>query len=148
MGTHQSLLSQVCWAQTRNSTLANGSLREAAGLLAEVAASEALRLMPVDETGDRLIGAALAGRAGLLLVDASRRLDGEQVLLVAGHLAGAMGVALKASQARALGATYVDAAVIGGWPGGVHGCERVWDIASTDSRQIPFRQALQGSDAS
>lgn len=148
MGTHQSLLSQVRWAQTQNSTLANDNLREAAELLGSVAIREELRLMPVDETGDRLIGAALATRADLLLVDSSRRLDGEHVLLVAGHLAGAMGVALKASLAQTLGATRIEAAALGGWPGGIHGCERVWDIASIETRAQPRRQTMRSSRTS
>lgn len=130
MGTRRDLLSQVCWAQTRNSTLSSDELRRAANLLAEVATCEGLRLMPVDEAGDRLIGAALASRDDLPLVDASHRLDGQNVLLVAGHLAGAVGVALKASLARALGAVRVDAAIIGGWPAGISDCEQVWDIAA------------------
>jgi hypothetical protein len=129
MGTRQELLSRVCWAQTHNSTLSSDELRRAADLLAEVAASEGLRLMPVDEAGDRLIGAALVARDDLPLVDASRRLDGEYVLLVAGHVAGAVGVALKASLARALGAVRVDAAILGGWSAGITDCERVWNIA-------------------
>jgi hypothetical protein len=129
MATCRDLLAQVCWAQTRNSTLASGELRVAAELLADVAEGEGFRLMPVDETGDRLIGAALVSRDDLPLVDASHRLDGEDVLLVTGHLAGAVGVSLKASLARALGAVRVDAAVLGGWSAGIAGCERVWDIA-------------------
>lgn len=129
MATRQDLLSQVCWAQTRNSTLSNDELRRAADLLTEVALGEGLRLMPVDESGDRLIGAALACRDGLPLVDSSRRLDGEEVLLVTGHVAGAVGIALKASLARALGAVRVDAALLGGWGETIAGCERVWDIA-------------------
>ena len=129
MGNRQDLLSQVYWAQTRNSTLSSEELRRAADLLAEVAQGEELRLMPVDESGDRLIGAALARRDDLPLVDSSRRLDGEDVLLVTGHVAGAVGIALKASFARALGAVRVDAALLGGWSEAITGCERVWDIA-------------------
>lgn len=128
MGTDQDFLSQVYSAQTLNSTLANEDLREAAESLIDVAVGEAWRLMPVDEAGDRLIGAALVTRFDLSLVDASRRLDGQRVLLVTGHLAGAVGVALKATLAHALGATRVDAAVLGGWAEGIPGCERVWDI--------------------
>ncbi len=129
MGTCQDLLSQVCWVQTRNSTLSSEELRRAAGILSEVAVAEGLRLMPVDEAGDRLIGAALAVRDDLPLVDSSRRLDGEDILLVTGHVAGAVGVALKASLARALGAMRVEAAILGGWNAGIADCERVWNIA-------------------
>ena len=129
MGTCQDLLSQVCWAQTRNSTLSSHELRRAADRLAEVAVGEGLRLMPVDEAGDRLIGAALAASDLLSLVDASRRLDGEDILLVTGHVAGAVGVSLKASMARALGAVRVEAAILGGWSAGITNCERVWNIS-------------------
>lgn len=129
MGTCQDLLTQVCWAQTRNSTLSNGELRRAADLLAKVALREGLRLLPVDETGDRLIGAALVRRDDLPLVDASHRLDGKNVLLVTGHVAGGAGVALKASSARALGAVRVEAALLGGWNAEIAGCDHVWDIA-------------------
>lgn len=129
MATCRNLLAQVHWAQTRNSTLAGDELRVAAELLAGVAEGQKFRLMPVDETGERLIGATLVTRDDLPLVDASHRLDGENVLLVTGHLAGVVGVALKASLARSLGAVGVDAAVLGGWSEGIAGCGRVWDIS-------------------
>lgn len=133
MSAHQSLLSQVCYVQSRNSTLRDDSLREAASRLAKIATNEDLQLMPVDETGDRLIGAALVVFSGLTLVDVSRRLDGRRILLVAGHLAGAVGVSLKATVALSLGADHVEAASLGGWEGGIEGCTHVWDIADTDS---------------
>ncbi len=138
MGTNQDFLSQVCWAQTLNSTLANEDLREAAELLVDVAAGKAWQMMPVDEAGGRLIGAALVTRGDLSLVDASRRLDEQRVLLVTGHLAGAVGVALKATLVHALGATRVDAAVLGGWAEDILGCERVWDI--TPREGLPQRK--------
>lgn len=137
MSTHQSLLSQVCSAQSRNSTLADASLRGAASRLAKIAIAEDMLLMPADETGDRLIGAALVAHNGLALVDASRRLDGQKILLVAGHLAGAVGVSLRATVALKLGAEHIEAASLGGWANGIQGCIRVWDITDTDSHQRP-----------
>lgn len=131
MSTHQSLLSQVCAAQSRNSTLSDEPLRGAASRLARIAITERMHLMPVDQTGDRLVGAALAAHDGLALVDASFRLDGQKILLVAGHLAGSIGVSLRATVARKLGAVHVEAASLGGWADHIQGCARVWDIADT-----------------
>ena len=104
---------QVCEAQTRNSTLASKELRGAARTLAALATDGGWALLAVDGAGERLIGAALVADEGVRVVDTSRRLDGLPVLLVAGHIAGPTGIAMKASLALSLGATRVMATVLG-----------------------------------
>jgi hypothetical protein len=113
MTSTRNLLTRVCDAQTRNSTLAATELRDAARTLAAIATDGGWALLGVDAAGERLIGAALIADDRVRLVDASRRLDGLSVLLVAGHIAGPTGIAMKATLALSLGATRVEATVLG-----------------------------------
>ena len=104
-----SLLNRVLAAQTANSTLGGDDLSNAGCEVAAIALSGGDALMAADSAGERVIGAALLAEDGVRTVDTSRRLDNQSVLLVAGHLAGMTGIALKAALARSLGASKVHA---------------------------------------
>jgi hypothetical protein len=84
--------------------------------------------MAADEAGERLIAAALLADARACAVDASRRLDGQSVLLVAGYLVGTTGIALKANLARSLGASHIWAAFLGETDAKVQGCDEVTSL--------------------
>ena len=124
-----SLLDRICEAQTRNTTLAGDNLRAAACDLSLLARGTRRGLLAVDETGERLIGATLVLGRGVYAVEASRRLDGLDVLLVAGHLAGTTGIAMKAELARSLGARSVEVATLEGLGSPVSGCDRVHQVS-------------------
>lgn len=141
MANTVSLLSQVCDAQTRNSTLAGDDLRNAGREIAALAVGEGYAVMAADEAGERLIGAALLADDRVRAADASHRLDGQSVLMVAGYLAGTSGMALKAALVRSLGALHVRATVLGSSGVRVDGCEQVTAI-----RTQPRLIALQGHD--
>lgn len=123
-----SLLNQVCAAQTANSTLRGDDLRNAGRKVAGLATRDGCVLMAVDDAGERLIAAALLADHAVRAADSSGRLDDQSVLLVAGHLAGSTGIALKADLARALGAAHVQAAFLGDEHLSVHGCDRVTSL--------------------
>lgn len=125
MTSSTSLLMQVCEAQTRNSTLASKELRSAARTLAALATAGGWALLAVDGAGERLIGAALVADEGVRVVDASRRLDGLSILLVAGHIAGPTGISMKAALALSLGAIRVEATVLGPWTPASDGVQRM-----------------------
>lgn len=125
-----SLLDRICEAQTRNTTLAGDDLRAAAHGLAALAMGSRMRLLAVDEAGERLIGAALVQDHGVQTVDTSRRLDDLHILLVAGWVAGTTGIAMKAELARSLGAQRVEVVTLGSVESPIAGCERVLQITS------------------
>lgn len=123
-----SLLDSICQAQTRNTTLAGDHLRAAARDLSRLATATGRRLLAVDEAGERLIGAALVLGHKVPVADASRRLDGLDILLVAGYVAGTTGIVMKVDLARALGARSVEVAVLGGPESPIAGCDRVLQV--------------------
>lgn len=100
------LLSQLLEASERNTRLAGDELRLAATAVAACAATEGLLVASADDTGERIIGAALA-LAELNLLDRTRRADGRAVLLVAGHIAGPYDVERTAAMLRSLGAAHI-----------------------------------------
>lgn len=124
-----SLLDRICDAQTRNSTLSGEDLRAAAQNLAALATRSRRILLAVDEPGERLIGAALMIDERLRAADTSRRLDGLSLLLVAGHIAGTTGISIKAGIARSLGASSVDAVVLGERALTIDGCDEIGVLA-------------------
>lgn len=128
MSPSASLLDQVCAVQSANSTLSGDDLRMAGRKVASLAAREGCLLMAVDAAGERLIAAAILADDAVRTADTSCRLDDQWVLLVAGHLAGSTGIALKADLARALGAAYVQATFLGDEHLSVHGCDRVTSL--------------------
>ncbi len=102
---------------------------------AALSAALGWHLLASGQSGERIVAAAsLDHRA--LFADASRRLDGLVVLLVAGLLAGPYELARDAAVARSLGATAVHAAFIGGWDCPIPGCDstRTFSTVHTGSR--------------
>lgn len=127
---------QVLIAQTRNSALSGANLRAAGVALARVARSECLSLLSADGSGERIIGSAVSQDDGLPLVDSSRRLDGMDVLLVAGFQAGTAGLTEKARLCRSLGARRVDAAFLPEEGQVVSGCDQVWALSVGQPRLV------------
>ena len=121
-----SLLSDVLEAQTQNARLRGEDLRRAGEFIAAHAVKAGLAVSAVDRTSERLVAAASIADGNVLVVDESERLDGQRVLLVAGHCAGPMGIAAQASIARALGATWVEAMYVAVDPGD-------WSIPGVDA---------------
>lgn len=119
------ILDRVLAAQTANCTLRGDDLRSAGREVAALAARTGDALLAVDDAGERIIGSALLADDGVRTVDSSRRLDDQSVLLVAAHVAGTTGIALKAEMARSLGASQVHAVILGEDCGDIHGCDRV-----------------------
>ncbi|MBE1514313.1 hypothetical protein [Nesterenkonia halotolerans] len=113
MASSLSLLDRVFGAQTGNSTLRGEELSAAARNLADRVAHDDWRLMAVDGAGERIIAAALDLSPQLQLTDASRRLDGLSIMLVAGYAAGEAGIQHKAGLARRLGAVAVQVTHLG-----------------------------------
>lgn len=133
MSTPVSLLNRILTAQTANSTLRGEDLRNAGREIAALALGAGDALMAVDDAGERIVGAALVADDGVRAVDSSRRLDNQSVLLVAGHVAGTTGIALKADLARSLGAPHVHAAFLAEERvhiANIHGCDRVTPLTS------------------
>lgn len=131
MSTPVSLLNRILAAQTANSTLRGDDLRKAGREIADLALGAGDALMAVDDAGERIVGAALLADDGVRAVDSSRRLDNQSVLLVAGHVAGTMGITLKADLARSLGARRVRAAFLGEElvnSVNIRGCDRVTSL--------------------
>lgn len=113
-------------AQMLNAGLSGKSLVEAAEEAVRLASKRGAALLAVDPVGERIIGTASALRPhGCRLADRNTRLDGGSVLLVSGAAAGPVGLLDAAMMARSLGAAHVQAAVLGGWPYDVQGCESV-----------------------
>jgi hypothetical protein len=129
MASSHPLLDGVLRAQTANSTLSGDELRRAARRLVTVAAAAPSALLAVDAAGERLVGAAILLSGDLRLVDRSRRLDGESVMLVAGHIAGTAALVTAAGMAIAMGAERVQAVVLGDTPGSVDGCGQVHSLS-------------------
>lgn len=125
-----SLLDRILDAQTSNSTLCGDDLRSAGREVAALALSGGDELLAVDCAGERIIGAALLADDRVRAVDVSRRLDHQSVLLVAGHVAGTTGIALKADLARSLGAARVRAAVLNEERVNIQGCDSVVSLTS------------------
>lgn len=109
-------------AQRHEGTFGGSELLQAARSVARIAANRHLRLMACDRSGERIVGTASA-LTSCGLVDTSSRLDGVAVLLVAGLLAGPVGLAQQAKTARSLGAREVHAVFLGGWEHPIEGCD-------------------------
>lgn len=124
-----SLLSRICEAQTKNAALTGEDLHAAARDLSLLATGTRRVLLAVDGIGERLIGVALVQGHDVHAVEASRHLDGLDVLLVAGHVAGTTGIAMKAELARSLGARSVEVATLDGLALPISGCDRVLQVS-------------------
>lgn len=125
------VLSAVLGVQSRNIALSAEELVSAARQVSVLVNVENLSAVPLDRTGDKIVGAGIARGIHLNMADTTRRLDNEQVLLVSGEIAGSAGISIRASTLRSLGAKRVDAAVLGGWSEPIEGCNRLWDISPT-----------------
>ncbi|MGG5259084.1 hypothetical protein [Phycicoccus avicenniae] len=124
------LLAGVLEAQTRNSLLAGDELLAAAQALVELMRTQNAVALPSDGVGDRILGAALLLDPTLPLADRSLRFDGCSVLLVAGHISGEANVSTRAQSVRALGAIYVEAALLSHWAEPIEGCDAVRSIGN------------------
>lgn len=130
------LLTEVYDAQSGNSTLAGESLRRAGSEIAALAMERKLGVLAVGAAGERLVGAALLADERVRPLDVSCRLDGESVLLVAGHLAGPTGLATKAAFARALGASRVESVGVSFRDIEITGCDHVITLTQPRSRLV------------
>jgi len=116
-----------------NSALVGDALMEAAKEVVAVARSKQAVVIPTDAASERLIGVALATMPKMFrLADRTRRFDGDTVLLVAGALAGPVGLLEQAAVAARLGAAHVHAAVFCGWADPIVGCESVTGFGASD----------------
>ncbi len=118
------MLARVLDATERNSVLAGPALRSAADAVAVRANRDDLYVIASDEAGERMIGAALMTRA-LRLVDRSRRVDGQSILIVSGWVAGSFDIQTLAERMRSLGAADVHAIVLNGAGERIEGCNTV-----------------------
>jgi hypothetical protein len=128
MSTLDEAVRLLVLVQDRNARLSGEDLTRAADRLA--AACEGRRVMVgVDATGDRIIGAALVLHPSVCRpAVATARVDGLDVLLVSGALAGPFGLLRAAEQSLRLGANSVEAAVLDGWSEEIPGIGRTLDI--------------------
>ncbi|MGH3724608.1 MAG: hypothetical protein ACRDUS_10860 [Mycobacterium sp.] len=124
------MLDRVLAAQTANSTLRGDDLRTAGRKVAALSTRTGDALLAVDDAGERIIGASLLADDSVRTADSSQRFDGESVLLVAGHIAGTTGIALKAAVARSLGASRVHAVIFGEACIDIPGCDRVTALST------------------
>ncbi|BDD80321.1 hypothetical protein TPB0596_00840 [Tsukamurella pulmonis] len=143
-----SLLSDVLEAQTRNARLRGDDLRRVGEVIAAHAVKGGVLVSAVDRVSERLVAAASIADGTVLVVDESERLDGQRVLLVAGHCAGPMSIATQASITRALGAMWVEAMYMavdsGGWsiPGvDALAALNVHDLGRRAAKDSPDRDA-------
>ncbi|WP_141214029.1 hypothetical protein [Mycobacterium marinum] len=131
MSAPASLLNRILTAQGANSTLRGDDLRSAGREVSALALGAGDAIMAVDEAGERIVGAALLADDRVCAVDCSRRLDNQPVLLVAGYVAGTVGIVLKADLARSLGAPHVHAVFLGEEgmnTANIHGCDVVTSL--------------------
>lgn len=124
------LLKCVLEAQTHNSNLSGDELMSAAIALARIARLRRFAVLPSDQAGERILGAALALEEAIEPADRSCRFDRQRVLLVAGYIAGDASVSSRASAARALGAENVDVALLTPWPDRIEGCDQIWCLGT------------------
>ena len=106
--------------QRRNNLLSGMELRAAAEKLAFLPKRPGLVVVPFDDPGHRILGAALALSFCVTPADHTRRYTGP-VLLLGGYQAGPLGVVQAAQLAWSLGATHVEVAYLGGWEADVEG---------------------------
>lgn len=143
MAVTRDLLAAVVTAQSRNSTLDGEELRECGRQTARLARERRLGLLAADATGERLIGAALAMADGLRVFDRTQNLGGAAVLLVSGRVAGAAGLAQEVRMTKALGASRVEVAVLGGWADPIPGCASVACVSALPPQNMNQTHAPQ-----
>lgn len=136
MSATRSLLAQVCEAQSLNSTLSGDELRRAGRKVARLAVERGLTLVPADASGERLIGAALLADDRVRSADASQRLDGQSVLLVAGYQAGTASLEASAGVANRLGAARVQIAALGAMRSDIAGTEAYSSIEASPAHLV------------
>jgi hypothetical protein len=126
-------LARVLDAQRENATLAGSQLRAAARDLIDLCVNQSTVVLTYDDAGQRIVGAALAlDDAFPVPFDTTAPLPlGAVCLLVGGVIAGPFGVAKLAQLAHNLGASQVNAAVLGGWSDPISGINNVHPLAST-----------------
>lgn len=130
--THELLL-RALDAHRANALLAGQQLRDAAQHLLTLCAESRPIVLAYDPVGERIIGAALALSDSRHVVPADRTAmfpGGTFCLLVGGLIAGPVGVADCADEARQAGAARVDAAVLGGWQSQISGVDRIHALGS------------------
>jgi hypothetical protein len=132
--TYMSSLDQVMHrlyaAQTHNATLAGAELLNAAGAAADLAVRHGGRLLAADDTGERILGAALVLPNPCEPVNTSQRLDGQTVVLISGAVAGPVGLTQAVARLRSMGAARVHIGVLDGWECGVAGSDTVEPLSA------------------
>lgn len=125
-------------------SLVGERLHEVSSWVTSVADAHTAELMGCDKQGERIVGAA-AINPGVRVVDTSRRLDGRRVVLVAGALAGPIGLERATCTLRALGATEVHCAWVTGWAGvvGAADTSRSFDAERADAVGAGYRPVTQ-----
>lgn len=129
------LVQRVLYAQTQNTVLMGDDLTVATVDLARIAHEhDDAALVAADQAGERIIGAATVLHPAISApADLSRRLDGRNILLVSGVIAGPIGLMQSAARLRSLGAKAVHAAVLDGWDETIPGIDSLFPLC----RQAP-----------
>lgn len=138
------LSSRLGLAQRHAATFGGDELANAARGAARLSRVHRWYLIAADQSGERILGAASL-LDGTLLADVAQRLDGLEVLVVAGVIAGPLGVAQRAAVARSLGASSVHAAFLGGWAGPIEYCDSV-QVIEDRSRRDELRPRVSSVD--
>jgi len=134
--TSGELLADILRCTERNSALHGDELVRAADAVSAIAETHDAFVVNVDDAGARIVGACLARHDQIRTVDRSRRADMIPVLLVAGHIAGTMQVALAAQTLRRLGAVSVVAAVLSAPARTIPLCDEVMVLPSEPLRVV------------
>lgn len=117
-------------------------LLAAAEHAAQLSSLNGWRLLAADSSGERIVGVA-STLGECYLADTAWRHDGVAILLVAGAIAGQFGLARAAWIARSMGASEVHCAYIGGWEGGIPGCDSVQLFPRNEAtRNVPDENSL------
>jgi hypothetical protein len=116
-------------AQSFNAQLSGAVLIDVVQAVVRIATNHRAWMVATDAYAERIIGTALALRpTECQAADRTSRLDGKTVLLVSGAIAGPVGLLEAAALVRSLGASQVHAAVLGGWPDEIQGCDSIEDL--------------------
>jgi hypothetical protein len=136
------LLGRLQEASSLNDLLTGSELRRIAGEVAALAERLDAVVVPADNIGDRIIGAALAlhdDRCRPMLQNS--RAQDLHVLLVSGAVAGPVGLTQGVHRMRSLGAQSVHLAVLGEPPAEIDGCDSLTSLRANDP--VLLRCAMQ-----
>jgi len=121
-----------------NASMTAASLVSAAHEAWDQATEQGAVLLATDVVGERILGAGLVlGLDDDVVADRHSRLDGQRVIMLAGAQAGPIGLSDAAKVARSLGASAVEAAVVGGWPCSIAGCDSIHRLAGGSAQSAP-----------